>query len=84
MLYRPDSESARSVEEYVREFQHRYQDQQLELMNIDSREGSDLARLYDIVQYPAILVLQTEGGVQNIWQGSDLPLMDEVAAYVRG
>jgi 3-deoxy-D-manno-octulosonic acid (KDO) 8-phosphate synthase len=50
-------------------------------MSIDTREGSATATLYDVVQYPAILVLQTDGYVQKIWQGEQLPLMDEVASY---
>jgi hypothetical protein len=54
----------------------------LEVLNIDTREGSATATLYDIMQYPAILVLHTDGYVQKIWQGDSLPLMDEVAAYV--
>jgi len=83
VLYRPESEHGRPVEEFVREFQHRYQDDKLELVNIDSREGNATASLYDIVQYPAILVLQTDGSLQNMWQGDALPLLDEVAAYAR-
>jgi hypothetical protein len=50
-------------------------------MNIDTREGGALASLYDIMQYPAIMVLQTDGFVQNIWQGDPLPLMGDVVGY---
>jgi hypothetical protein len=53
------------------------------VLNIDTREGSATATLYDIMQYPAILVIQGDGGVQKVWQGERLPLMDEVAVYAR-
>lgn len=81
ILYRPNSEHGRLIEEFIHEYQARHQSDRLEVMSIDTREGSATATLYDVVQYPAILVLQTDGYVQKIWQGDRLPLMDEVASY---
>lgn len=51
------------------------------MLNVDSRDGSATASLYDVMQQPAILALRDDGSVLNIWQGDMLPLMDEVAAY---
>jgi hypothetical protein len=82
MLYRPNSEQGRPVEEFIREFSRRYPDIKLETIDVDSREGTATATLYDIMQYPAIMVTQNDGTVQNIWQGETLPLMDDVAGYV--
>lgn len=81
MLYRPNSEHGRVVEEFIREFQFRNGDRQLEVLNLDSRDGIAMATLYDIVQYPAVMVLQYDGSVQKIWMGEQMPLMDEVASY---
>ncbi|MGC1176656.1 MAG: hypothetical protein WA843_01180 [Candidatus Saccharimonadales bacterium] len=81
VLYRPNSEHGRLVEEFMRDFRSRYPDTRLEVLNLDSREGSATATLYDIMQYPAILALQNDGAVQKVWQGDVLPLMDEVLAY---
>jgi hypothetical protein len=81
ILYRPNSEHGRLVEEFIHDFQARHQSDHLEVLNIDTRDGSATAALYDVMEYPAILVLQSDGGVQKIWQGGTLPLMDEVAAY---
>ncbi len=83
VLYRPNSEYARSVEEFIHDFQYRYPSHTVEILSIDTREGSATASLYDIMQYPAIMVLRMDGCVQNSWVGSPLPLMDEVAAYAR-
>lgn len=83
ILYRPNSEHGRLTEEFIREYQRRHQGGRLEVLNIDTREGSATATLYDVMQYPAILVLQTDGYVQKIWQGESLPLMDEVASYAQ-
>jgi hypothetical protein len=81
VLYRPNSEHGRLVEEFIHNFQTRHRDERLEVLNIDTRDGSATASLYDVMQYPAILVLQTDGYVQKIWEGDQLPLMDEVVAY---
>ncbi|HUA12923.1 MAG TPA: hypothetical protein VL989_00250 [Candidatus Sulfotelmatobacter sp.] len=82
ILYRPESEHGRTVEEFVNDFRKTHDTSFLEVINIDSREGIATATLYDIVEYPAILVLQSDGSVQKIWQGAQLPLMDEIASYV--
>jgi hypothetical protein len=55
----------------------------LEILNVDTRDGSATASLYDVVQYPAILVLQNDGYPQKVWQGSEMPLLGEVIAYAR-
>ncbi len=81
ILYRPNSEHGRTIEEFIHEYQRRHQSDRLEVLSIDTREGSATATLYDVVQYPAILVLETDGYVQKIWQGDSLPMMDEVASY---
>jgi hypothetical protein len=83
ILYRPNSEHGRSIEEFVRDFQRRSGINHVEMLNIDTREGSATATLYDVMQYPAILALRTDGYVQKVWQGETLPLFDEVASYAR-
>jgi hypothetical protein len=81
VLYRPNSEHGREVEDFIREFQIRHHDERLEVLNIDTRDGSATASLYDVMRYPAILVLQTDGYLQKSWEGDQLPLMDEVISY---
>jgi hypothetical protein len=83
VLYRPNSEHGRLVEEFIHDYKMHHQDSQLEILNIDTREGSATATLYDVVQYPAILVLQTDGYAQKVWQGSALPRLEDVVAYMR-
>lgn len=83
MLYRPNSEHGRQVEDFLREYQMRGEPGHVEPLNLDTRDGSATATLYDIVQYPAIMVLRNDGYVQKLWQGNSLPLLDEVASYAR-
>lgn len=82
VLYRPNSEFARPVEEYARDFERR-SGKVLKLVSLDAIEGADMANLYGITQYPAILVIRDDGQLSAQWQGEQLPLMDEVAGYSR-
>lgn len=84
IFYRPNSEHARPTEEFIRDFQRQHHvDAKIQTMNIDTREGAATATLYDIVQYPGILVARDDGSAIKLWQGAPLPLMDEVASYLR-
>jgi hypothetical protein len=81
VLYRPNSEHGRLIEEFIHDFQHTHRDERLEVLNIDTREGTAMASLYDVMRYPAILVIQADGYLQRSWEGDELPLMNEVASY---
>jgi len=80
ILYHPISDHARLVEEYARDFE-RTKNESLEKISLETKKGADLARLYDIVQYPAIAVTQDNGNLMKHWEGVPLPLMNEVAGY---
>lgn len=81
ILYRPESEHATSVETFVHDFQKRHPSTKVELINIDHRDGIAMASLYEVMDFPAILVLAVDGRLQQFWQGKQLPLIDEVAGY---
>jgi hypothetical protein len=81
VLYRPNSEHSRVVEDYIRNFQSRHPGSKMEIINLDTREGSATATLYDVMQYPAFLVVQNDGYVQKMWEGDNLPIMDEIVSY---
>jgi hypothetical protein len=83
ILYRPNSEHGRLIDEFVHDYQTRNPSNQLELLSVDTREGSAMASLYDVMQYPAILVVKGDGYLQRCWMGDNLPLIDEVASYAR-
>ena len=84
IIYRPNSEHGRLVDEFIHEFNARSEGlHRLEVVNIDSREGDALANLYGLVQYPAVLVVQTDGSLQKSWEGGEmLPLVNEAPAIV--
>jgi hypothetical protein len=81
ILYRPASEYSRSVEEYTTDFE-RARAKKIELISLDTREGADMAELYGITTYPAMLAIREDGQLMKDWQGPQMPLMNEVAAYI--
>lgn len=84
VLYRPNSDHARDVETFVRDFQRQHDlgNSKVELVSVNTRDGAATASLYDILAYPAIMAIAEDGRVLNIWPGPQLPLMDEVASYM--
>jgi len=81
ILYHPHSEFAGLAEDYKRDFEDRHQGKEIELLSLDETAGAELAKLYDVVRYPAILAIAEDGGLQKVWQDQPWPLQDEVAAY---
>ncbi len=81
IIYHPDSESARKVEEFVYEFEKRT-GHTMDLISLETQEGAELARVYDVVRYPAILTIRDNGELLKNWEGEELPLINEVTAYV--
>jgi hypothetical protein len=83
ILYRPKSEHARSVEEFLHIFEDTYPDQTITLIDMDTIEGNQLMELYDVMEFPAVLVLAGDGAILNSWVGLPLPLADDVVGYLR-
>jgi hypothetical protein len=81
ILYRPNSEHRALVDTFVHDYQVRHGSKNMELIDIDQRDGAATAALYDITNYPAILVIANDGTPLQMWQGTTLPLIDEVASY---
>jgi hypothetical protein len=81
ILYRPGSEEARGVESFVHDFKSRHESGRLEMVDVNTRNGYATATLYDVMSYPAILVLRDDGSILKAWEGETLPMMDEVAYY---
>lgn len=84
VLYHPNSEFASATESFVRDFERTHDvGRNLEMVSVNTRDGAATASLYDIMSYPALLVLSDDGRLLNSWVGMPLPLMDEVAAFMR-
>lgn len=81
VVYKPVSEHARVVEEFLHEFEKRTA-RTLETVDPDTIRGSEICRLYDVVEYPTVIATAEDGRMQHTWRGVPMPLIDEVGSYV--
>lgn len=80
VIYKPQSEHARVVEDYLRDFS-RQTGKELETLDPDTPDGATLCRTYDIVEYPTVIATSDSGQMQNSWRGLPLPTISEVSYY---
>lgn len=80
VLYRSNTEQERSVLEFEHDYNH-LTGHSLILYDLNTRDGTAMASLYDVVSHPAVLALAGDGQLLQMWQGDMLPLMNEVMYY---
>jgi hypothetical protein len=82
VIYRSASEHGRPVTEFLRDFERRT-GKKLEEIDPDSIRGANFCAVYDVVEYPTVIVTTDDGQLVNMWRGVPLPLIDEVSYYVQ-
>jgi hypothetical protein len=80
ILYHPKSDHIGLVDSYTQDFR-RFKGRNIEKISLETVEGAEMAKLYDIVRYPALLVIGPDGSLSQQWQGTLLPLMDQLSYY---
>lgn len=80
MLIRPNSETERAAREFLHDFE-KQTGKIIEVVDVDSPEGAQLAQLYDATSYPAVLAIADDGALLQSWQGGQLPRISEVSFY---
>lgn len=81
ILYHPKSDHGGRVEDYALEYQRLHDNRKLELVSLESKEGWEMAKLYDVTSYPAVLAIAKDGSLQKLWQAEQLPLSNELDFY---
>jgi hypothetical protein len=81
-LYRPNTESERAIIELNRELLRRI-NKEMPTISVDTVEGDSLAQVYDITQYPAVVVTDDSGVLQHSWREGRLPLINELSYYMQ-
>lgn len=81
VLYHPESEHARAVLTFQGDFE-RQTPNKVDLLSLETVEGADMAKLYGITTYPAVIVRTDEGALLKLWEGEQMPLIGEVDSYL--
>ena len=82
VLYRSNSDQERKVLDFERDYS-RQTGRQITMYDLETPDGWAYAKLYDVTQYPAVLATSDDGSLLQLWQGDDLPLMNDVMYYDR-
>lgn len=80
LFYRPQTESDVAVGNYLRLLPERLK-ASMNLTDVHTREGDNLARLYAIMRYPSVLVATDDGRQLQLWHGS-LPAQTELVDFL--
>lgn len=80
VVYKNDSDHARAVSDFLRDFRAQT-GRDLAVLDPESSEGETFCRAYDIVQYPTIVAISDDSVMQNMWTGLPLPTISEVSYY---
>ena len=81
ILYKPNSETESSVQEYIRNFA-RETGKAIALVDSDSSQGVEIAGQYDIMRFPAIVVFEDDGTYVDSWVDRESwPTASELSYY---
>jgi hypothetical protein len=81
IISKENRDYSRKVLDFAEEFRRRT-GRTIEVIDPDTRDGERLARTYDVMEYPTILVLRESGEFVQEWRGVELPRVDDVVAYL--
>ncbi len=85
IVWNEQTDYAREVREWIRAFESEAGHVKIEHVDPETREGSDFAAAYDVVEYPTILAIdESNGKVLAMWRGTPLPLVEQVAYWSSG
>ena len=82
IVWNEQTDYAREVREWLDDFERTLGPGRIESIDPETRDGSDFAAAYDVVEYPTILALDEDSGkVLASWRGTPLPQVDQVAYW---
>lgn len=80
MVYKPESDHARRVVTFLGDFT-RQTGRKIDEQDPETPEGESFCRTYDIVEYPTLIAITSDGQIQNVWRGEAMPTISEVSYY---
>lgn len=83
IIYKDESDHAREVYSYLRDFERQTGGKTIETLNPETPDGAQFCRVYDIVEYPTVIAVTDDGRLLNTWRGRPLPTISEVSYYAR-
>ncbi len=82
VLYHPDSEQNGKVEDYLRDLKLQGKQRPIEPVSLETKRGAELAEVYEVTNYPAVLAIADDGQLHKLWQSGEMPPFNELDAYL--
>ncbi|MBR5621103.1 hypothetical protein IKW75_01300 [Candidatus Saccharibacteria bacterium] len=84
LLWNEQTDYASEVREWLGDFEHDTgKAAEIRQLDPETKEGTDFAVAYDILQYPAIVVIDDDDGrIIKMWKGTPMPQIDEVSYWM--
>lgn len=79
LFYRPDTESEIAADNFLKILTE-HQQTQIKLIDVQTREGSNMCQIYSVMSYPSVLVLTNDGRQIKFWHG-EVPYSQDLAPY---
>ncbi len=81
LLWSEETDYASEVREWLRDFEHDTGGDKIESLDPQAGAGEEFAKAYDIVQYPAVAVVGDDGKLLQLWKGTPMPQIEQVAFW---
>lgn len=82
ILWNEQTDYAREVRDWKRDYTSDTGFSDFIDLDPETIAGERFAQLYDILQYPAVVVTDDDGRLINMWKGTPMPQIDEVSYFV--
>lgn len=82
VYYRENSEHSQAIDEFLFNLREGRGFADIEEIDIDSKEAQVRLSLRDIVNKPVLMVEAEDGTVTKVWQGPQLPALNDVMSYL--
>lgn len=79
IVYREASEHRMMVESFIKDFKFQTGGE-IETIDPETRDGKAFCDVYDIVEYPTLLALATDGTPAATWRGT-FPTISDISFY---
>ena len=82
VVMREKRDYSREVYMWLGDWDRRNPGLQPEIIDPDSRDGVGFITAYDLLEFPAVIVLRDDGSVVHMWKGTPMPGLDEVRGHL--
>ena len=82
LFYRSRSEDESTIRDFLQSLKTIGDDEHVIMQDVNTRDASERARLYDIMVFPTLLTTTNDGVQVQIWK-QNMPTLGEITYYLK-